>query len=82
MFDDTFSAVEYFQSGKAPNFWDELVQHNTEHVGRVDPSDTILDIEQELLNFDTSTHLDANYNLDMAKDKINLGDEIGPPLIR
>ena len=84
MFDDTFSAVEYLQSGKAPNFWDELVQHNTEHFGHVgDPSDTILDIEQEeLLTFDTSTHLDANYDLDMAQDKINLGDEIVPPLIR
>ena len=47
--DDTFSAVEYLQSGKAPPFWDELVRHNTEQFGRVDPSDTILDIEQLLL---------------------------------
>lgn len=82
MFDDTFSAVEYLQSGKAPNFWDEWVQHITERFGHVDPSGTILYIEWELLNFDTSTHLDANYNLDMAQDKINLGDEIVLPLIR
>ena len=46
VFDDSFTKVEYLNTGNTPPFWKDLVCHNTEDFGNVDPS-TSLDLEIE-----------------------------------
>ena len=46
VFDDSFTTVEYLNKGTTPPFWTDLVRHNTEDFGIIDPS-TSLDLEIE-----------------------------------
>ena len=39
IFDNNFSTVKYLHTGgERPPFWEELVRHNTEHFGIIDPT--------------------------------------------